>query len=482
MEKHLQKRVGKVIPFIQDGTYFFNKGVACYRRRDLRKAKAYLQRAVQLEPEQSTFACQLAIVLSELGEYTQSNEWLLRIIEHNDDLTECFYFLANNYAHLGLFGEATKYAEQYMEREPDGEFAEYTLDLLDILTIEQDDNEWFNYDDMLMKQEQARALLEKGEFQEAIALFEEMIEQHPENWAAYNNLALAYFYEGNVPKARQTIEYILKQNPGNLHALCNDAVFSYYLQEQERLFSLIQSLQNVYPISFEHRYKLGVTFAIVGRYDLAFQWLRQLQRRGFEGDAPFYYWYAYTAYHMGYRMLAESMWNKFILLHPDKKGSEPWRYREQTIEHIQSLFAKQDVASSLYALYLISKSFTLNDCPFPKQSWSHPLLQQWSEYVYGDEKQVPTYIVDAHCIVTLLIQHNGFEYEPLYIAWFSFFVKAIKEIDSLSNHEGWAAAFEYMFRRQRGQRVTQRMLAERYGVSVATVGKYVKIIKQQWHE
>ncbi|MCL6615713.1 MAG: tetratricopeptide repeat protein, partial [Anoxybacillus ayderensis] len=168
MEKHLQKRVGKVIPFIQDGTYFFNKGLACYRRRDLHKAKAYLQRAVQLEPEQSTFACQLAIVLSELGEYAQSNEWLLRVIERDDDLTECFYFLANNYAHLGLFGEAAKYAEQYMEREPDGEFAEYTLDLLDILTIEQDDDEWLNYDDMLMKQEQARTLLEKGEFQEAI--------------------------------------------------------------------------------------------------------------------------------------------------------------------------------------------------------------------------------------------------------------------------------------------------------------------------
>ena len=481
MEKHWQKRVGKVIPFIQDGTYFFNKGLTCYRRRDLHKAKAYLQRAVQLEPEQSAFACQLAIVLSELGEYAQSNEWLLRVIERDDDLTECFYFLANNYAHLGLFGEATKYAELYMEREPDGEFAEYTLDLLDILTIEQDD-EWLNYDDMLMKQEQARTLLEKGDFQEAIALFEEMIEQHPENWAAYNNLALAYFYQGNVGRARQTIEYILKQNPGNLHALCNDAVFSYYLQEQERMFLLTQSLQCVYPISFEHRYKLGVTFAIIGRYDLAFQWLRQLQRRGFEGDAPFYYWYAYAAYHMGYRMLAESMWKKLIALHPDKKGSEPWRYREQTIEHIQSLFEKQDVASSLYALYLISKSFTPNDCPFPKQSWSHPLLQQWSDYVYGRGRQTPICMIDAHRIVTLLIQHNGFEYEPLYIAWFSFFIEAMKNIDSFSSHAAWAAAFEYMFRKHRGQRVTQRMLAERYGVSVATVGKYVKVIKQHWCE
>ncbi|MCL6617957.1 MAG: hypothetical protein K6T39_12910, partial [Anoxybacillus ayderensis] len=120
-----------------------------------------------------------------------------------------------------------------------------------------------------------------------------------------------------------------------------------------------------------------------------------------------------------------------------------------------------------------------DDCPFPKQSWSHPFLQQWSDYVYGNEFQKP--MVDAHRIVTLLVQHNGFEYEPLYIAWFSFFVQAMREIDSFSNHEAWAAAFEYMFRKHRGERVTQRMLGERYGVSVATIGKYAKIIKQQWH-
>jgi hypothetical protein len=82
----------------------------------------------------------------------------------------------------------------------------------------------------------------------------------------------------------------------------------------------------------------------------------------------------------------------------------------------------------------------------------------------------------------LLIQHNGFEYEPLYIAWFSFFVQAVDEIDSFSNHAAWSAAFEYMFRKRHGQRVTQRMLAERYGVSTATVGKYVKMMKQQFHE
>lgn len=91
-------------------------------------------------------------------------------------------------------------------------------------------------------------------------------------------------------------------------------------------------------------------------------------------------------------------------------------------------------------------------------------------------------MIDAHRIVTLLIQHNGFEYEPLYIAWFSFFIEAMKNIDSFSSHAAWAAAFEYMFRKHRGQRVTQRMLAERYGVSVATVGKYVKVIKQHWCE
>jgi tetratricopeptide (TPR) repeat protein len=483
MEKRIKKEKGKIIPFIQDGAYYFKKGLSFYRRRDLHKAKKYLQRAVQLEPQQAVFLCQLAIVLGELGEYQASNELLLNIVEKIDaDMTECFYFIANNYAHLGLFREAMKYAELYIEREPDGEFIEHTHDLLEILNIEyEEDEQWFDSDDMLIKQEQARSLLEKGEFTEAIALLNEMVERYPEFWSAYNNLALAYFYKGEVKKAKELIHYILQQNPGNLHALCNQVVFSYYLQEERQLIQLLQTLQKVHPMLVEHRYKLGVTFALVGRYDLAFKWLRRLYKAGFEGDGPFYYWFAYAAYYMGYRSLAETMWKKLISLHPDKKGSEPWLYQERTIKHIQSLLSGNNTAQMFYGLYLMSKSLQKSEWPIDRQQLPHSLLRQFIDYLMeSDSAELPSYISDGYAIVDLLAQKNDFQHEDLYVTWFFLFQKVLTEQCPLTNHSAWAAAVEYVWRKEKGENATQQQMAEKYSVSLPTLRKYGRIVKKIW--
>ena len=45
-------------------------------------------------------------------------------------MTECHYFLANNYAHLGMFKEAYRHASAYLDKEEDGEFSEDAEDLL----------------------------------------------------------------------------------------------------------------------------------------------------------------------------------------------------------------------------------------------------------------------------------------------------------------------------------------------------------------
>ncbi len=52
-------------------------------------------------------ACQLAIIFTEIGEYQESNRAFASILEELDEeMVECHYFLANNYAHLGFFKDA----------------------------------------------------------------------------------------------------------------------------------------------------------------------------------------------------------------------------------------------------------------------------------------------------------------------------------------------------------------------------------------
>ena len=180
---------------------------------------------------------QLAIIYTEMGHYQQSNELLDFILEHIDEnMSECHYFKANNYANLGLFQEAYKSATAYAALEENGEFADENDDLLDLLDMSDEEDEDFPYDqdDLIVKQDQANHLLESGRLDEAIEMLEQMIVEYPEFWSAYNNLALAYFYSGRIHQAKEMLNRVLHENPGNLHALCNQLVFYHYEKKKKR--------------------------------------------------------------------------------------------------------------------------------------------------------------------------------------------------------------------------------------------------------
>ncbi|WP_027409922.1 tetratricopeptide repeat protein [Anoxybacteroides tepidamans] len=484
MGKRLKSKrsAAKIIPFIQNGDYYFKKGLGAYRRRDLYKAKKYLERAVHLNSRETMFACQLAVVLAELGEYQASNNLFLKIIHELDpDMNECFYFLANNYAHLGLFREAMNYAQTYLEREPDGSFAEDVEDLIDLLSIEHDDDELGNQDDLIIKQERARSLLEKGEFLAAVGVLQTIIADYPEFWSAYNNLALAYFYLGNAEKAKSIIDEVLEKNPGNLHALCNRLVFSHYLHDEENVHRLSDELACVHPILLEHRYKLGATFALVGRFDLAFKWLRHLYKIRFDGDFLFYYWLSYSAYYTGHEQLAKTAWEKVVELNPDKRGQEPWR--DAIDEKIERWMTSANIAEVLYGLYMMSKSLNLDELKaysnIKERLMDHLLVRQFSDYVFlPAHTAVPPYIADGYSVMDELWAKNWSTDETMYIAWFQVFANAFETTNEFSNYKAWAAATEYVWRQKKGERTTQRAMAEKYGISLSTVQKYAKRVRK----
>ncbi|MFC4322427.1 tetratricopeptide repeat protein [Litchfieldia salsa] len=487
-----QHQIAKIIPFLQTGEYYFKKGLKAYRKRDIYKAKKHLQRAIQIQPEDSMFLCQLAVVLTELGEYTQSNRILLSVIEKVDsEMTECFYFMANNYAHLGLFQEAYKYANLYLEMEPDGEFIEDTEDLLELLSIESDveEEEFELQDELIVKQEKAREYLENGELEQAIQLLKEIISLYPDFWSAYNNLALAYFYSGEVAKAAEMLEEVLDKNPGNLHALCNMLVFLYYQRKNKKVKELVGRLESIHPILVEHRYKLGATFGLVGRYDLAYKWLRHLHKQGFQGDETFYYWLSHSAYFTNRLDVAKSAWERVLEENPDKKGSEPWADgKTKNFNDILDRWLKGDyIEERLYGLYLLSKtnkSITKDDIDGLEL---HATLElEFAEYICQlnrsrKKKQSPDYIEQGYQVVELLFnqnKNNGSSTEGLYLTWFMIYDQAILRNYHVSNCSAWAAATEYMWRKHQLSHVSQKEMASKYNISQATITKYVKYVKE----
>ncbi|MFS0864008.1 tetratricopeptide repeat protein [Fredinandcohnia sp. 179-A 10B2 NHS] len=480
----------KVIPFIQTGEYYFKKGLKAYRQHDIYKSIKHFERAIQLEPDEPMFLCQLAVALTEIGDYLSSNKYLTSIIEEVDsDMPECFYFIANNYAHLGLFQESGRYAEKYLSREPDGDFAEDAEDLLDLLSLEEVDYDESpnQQDELLVKQEEARELLETGRLDEAVTLLKQITKEYPEFWSAYNNLALAYFYSGDVEKASETLEEVLDKNPGNLHALCNTLVFLYYQRKTQKVKELTNRLSTIHPILVEHRYKLGATFGLIGRHDLAYKWLRNLQRSGFEGDDTFFYWLSHAAYYTDHIEVSKNAWKRVLEENPEKKGTAPWESDStKPISDVLDRWLNGDfIEERLYGLFLASKTNSSLVRKDLKHIQLHATIEQeFANYVLSKRKKtqnIPAYIIDGYQIADTLFMNNKHDdtaNEELYLTWLMIYDEAVKRQFKVSNWHAWAAATEYIWRNHQSRTITQKEIADKYKISKATVMKYVKYVKE----
>ncbi|MEH7335199.1 tetratricopeptide repeat protein [Neobacillus drentensis] len=490
MVKDAKARIqkGKILTFVPTGEYYFTKGLKAYHRRDFTKAKKYLGRAIQLEPGEPMITCQLAIVSTELGEFENSNRLLHLILEELDsEMVECHYFLANNYAHLGFFKDAYHHAKLYLQLDPDGDFSEDTEDLLELLTLESDEfeEELYEEDDLIVKQEQARDLLESGYFPKAIELLNDVVKEYPEYWSAYNNLALAYFYLGKAEKAKAILNDVLERNPGNLHALCNMLVFAHYQGQAENVTNLLEVLKKIQPMLSEHQFKLGASFALVGEYEHAYLWLKKLYKYGFNGDGPFYYWLSYSAYYTGNETFAINIWKKVIEINPDKEGTEPWNIEQAAgfEDHSGSIFQKleSDYAEErLFALFLTTVSDKKEEILTSKrliQNQKFTALEK--EYISLIRSGRPTVAADAQEIAEIFYENHqpiGTIEAGLYLMWFSVFIEVSKANVHLKNKRAWAAAVEYVWHKMRSEKVSQQEIAGRYGVSSATIGKYVKLV------
>ncbi|TWD97526.1 tetratricopeptide repeat protein [Neobacillus bataviensis] len=492
MVKEAKARIqkGKLLSFVPTGEYYFKKGVKAFHRRDFIKAKKYLGRAIQLEPGEPMITCQLAIVSTELGEYEHSNRLLHQILEELDpEMAECHYFLANNYAHMGFFKDAYHHSKLYLQLDPDGDFSEDTEDLLEVLTLEAEEfeDELYEQDDLIIKQEQARELLESGYFPKAIELLKDVVKEYPEYWSAYNNLALAYFYLGKVEKAEAILVDVLERNPGNLHALCNKLVFAHYQEQTEKVTEMLLVLKKIQPLLSEHQYKLGATFALVGEYELAYQWLKKLYKHGFDGDGPFYYWLSHSAFYTGFENFAKSIWKKVLELSPGKEGSEPWNLEKTAVngfeELSESIFQKLDsdyVEERLFALFLTTVSSKKEEIISSKRLFQNQKLTKLEkDYLSMIRLGKSSKTEDAQEVAELFYEKHqpiGTIESGLYLLWFSIFVEASKAGVDLKNKRAWAGAVEYLWHKLRSEKVSQQDVADRYGLSTATIGKYVKLV------
>ncbi|UOE93747.1 tetratricopeptide repeat protein [Alkalihalobacillus sp. LMS39] len=331
------KKRGTVIPFRQTGDYFFDKGIKAYRKNNMKRALFFLQKAVEMKESEPAFYCQLAAVLAELGEFERSNEQLLYVLEELDPtLAECYFFLANNYAHLGFIDKAEEMVHVYLEEQPDGDFYDDALDLLEVLEFEREESEFFTEVDketiIINKHDNARRYMESGKFPEAIQQLEAIIAEHPKFWAAYNQLAQALFLNHEVEKAISITLEVIEKDKGNLMALCNLADFYLEIGNNEEAKKIVSALCTVKPIDLDHRFRIATVFSKAQEFKKSYDSLITLQKHHYRESIPFLKCFAVAAYHCADFHKAEAAWNRASLLGDKEAETLLIRLLEKTLQ------------------------------------------------------------------------------------------------------------------------------------------------------
>ncbi|MCL6603963.1 MAG: tetratricopeptide repeat protein [Paenibacillus sp.] len=313
---------GKVIPITLDANFFFERAVRSLDRFQYDKALKNFRKAVEYEPYNPVNHCNVAGILSEMGNYEASNDILSHVLENIDsNLTECHFYMANNFANMDNFEEAERCLVKYLEEDVNGDYLSESEELMELLNYELDRPaplHRIRSREGVVEHDRARALLEEGKFTEAVRLLEEIIQSTPDFLAAHNNLALAYFYMGRFGKAKESIERVLDLAPGDLHALCNLAIFLQYEGAHEQLERLLGMLEATIPFHQEHVFKLATTMGILGRHRIAYGHFRRLLKdEEVGGDAGLYHYCAAAACNSGLYLEAQRCWRQVGKLDPE---------------------------------------------------------------------------------------------------------------------------------------------------------------------
>ncbi|MFJ7954127.1 tetratricopeptide repeat protein [Lysinibacillus sp. NPDC096418] len=498
MEKKRQKESQtNVVSFIPNGDYYYKKSIQSMNSGQMDKAYKYLKRAIDLSPDDPMILLQLAIMELEGQRFEEAYDLLYHAHQIDPDEPEIVFYMAEISGCIGMIHDAKRFAEAYLEMEPEGAYADEATEILDFVKFEKDDfEELEGTSEDLYRQEQARRCMEKGDFPEAIELLEQLIEDKPEFWSAYNNLALAYFYIGEAEDAKILLNRVLRENKGNLHAICNLAVIAYYEKNDEDLEGLLEVLTKIQPYAWEHRYKLGATLALIGQYDVAYKWLRSMQKRGYSGDAGFYFWLSHAAYFSGHEESSRNAWAQLIELDPEKEGFEPWRQLDSTFEldalehdreYILEKLQSEYESDRIFGLFLLSRSAHKQEIlSHPK--WINvehygPFEKLFLAYALGhkfDEKnkleasflravKVPEVLFEQYGKLTTVVV-------PMFQMWFVLCERALDGNYRFTNPAAIAGANDYLFRTSRMLKVTKKAIAEQYEISVSTLTKYIEEI------
>lgn len=313
----------KVIPLYMDSSFFFERGLKFLERTAFDQALKCFKKAMEYDPSNVPNVYMVATMLTETGQFHESNHLLNHLLDDLDaDLTECYFYMANNFAHMDNFEAAYRTLRHYMKHDKELQYIEEAEELMEIIEYElhkqpSSTKEWIEGEEMF-EYERARLLMESEKFHDAIALLEKIIKQQPDFYPAYNELSLAYFQMNQPQEGLRVVEELLRIDSYNIHGLCNLVLYYMHSGEMHKVSSAVSFLLKLVPMDEKYVYKLAWTLGTIGyNKEALYHYQRLLKKPQSANDIQLHFFCGIAAFNSQNDVLASQMWQKTLKIDPD---------------------------------------------------------------------------------------------------------------------------------------------------------------------
>ena len=209
-------KTGVILQYSQNHDLYFKMAIKRAERKDHNGAIKYIDMAIDKDSYNAEYLYSKACLLAEMKN-TRGSVKLLNYIIWNIDptYTDCYFGLGCNYFELGNYEKALTYFDKYVMMEEYGDLHQKANDFLSYMGLPEDSEEHsvdihmymgekarkLSWDSSMRLQESGSLHLRRGNVREAIKLFERSIKEYPEAINSRLRLSMAYYMNGELPRA-----------------------------------------------------------------------------------------------------------------------------------------------------------------------------------------------------------------------------------------------------------------------------------------
>lgn len=210
-------------------------------------------------------------------------EYYTELIDDKTDL-EYFYMKAEIFLYKGEIDKADKYLEKQFDIINNDDKDYFTIDSAALFFDYRETalaNKWLKRtkDKSIIeyKEQEARILIDKGEYEKSDKLLNELLDQNPYSTHYWNTLASSQFFNNNIKDSIKSSEYSIAINPNNAEALLNKANGLYNLGNYNEALEYYTRCNKLYPDNENVLILMGLCCMMQEHYDEALVYLKKAE-------------------------------------------------------------------------------------------------------------------------------------------------------------------------------------------------------------